>query len=926
MRKKLLLIEVISLVILAGCEQFLRDIEKDFEYWASTVIVTDTVIPSAGTDADGYPCIKSDGDKEILIKIINPKNYRLQFPGDPGAPSDIAVFASGAIGSVHGTDYTLSPNGHGELKLTLKEAFLKKNEHGKADLNPSIKLYSTDGRNFGTHSFKLRVNTPPPKADYKGCGKKDNVYVLVFEVPNMPEYPIEGTDRLHSDVDKVWIQKGHGASFEHPITLNGTTGFNPPESQGALPFCLIKRDGTAALTSGDVEGVSLPAYPSHGSWLLYLKTDTPLKSGKTDYKVRIKDKKGLYSGEVTLSTPGNTIAPVTVNLDTSTGTNTNSSNLSDENTSDAAYLITAKSSQNNVQLTMSTSTTTASLICEVKKVSSDETVFSSTVSNPITVNLPVPTDSYEETYKVIITATDPNLPQTVKTIYYKVRGRTITVKTWKDLKEAVNNTEIDTIKVTTTITAAASGDNSGEIKVNRNSNKTVTIKGSGTIDADDQNRIFLVENGNTLILNNLTLQNGNHNLGGGGGAVRVNDGGNLIINDVIIKDCKAVSGNGGGISSRGHFTMRGNSSITNCNAVRGGAVYIVNGDFSMNDYAMITPSTGIDANTPGRNDVYLSDNKKISMDIPLFQSGIVARITPQTYDAGTQVLAGSGLAAGYEKFIVTDEIASGSTQSWTINELGKLQKIVGGNLSLSPNAKWVVLKDAVESAEDGDVLYIEGEYQMSGSGDTIGGLASCTIKGKNNTVLNIDNQGSAFGINGSSTIRTLENLEIKNGKDDEFVLSADSGGEFHLKNVSVTYTKNIISSNSGDITFENVTALDSGSVIKLGGMDSMYGGGEFFYCYLNLKGNISLGGTIKLTFDSNTDVYRGAIKICDKKAYNLRLDFGNGYNTAEGEAVVFLDPSVAGYTLAQAVANITVKDFGGSSWYIDDEGKLQKRH
>ncbi|UTC78347.1 leucine-rich repeat protein [Treponema sp. OMZ 799] len=575
---------------------------------------------------------------------------------------------------MHGTDYTLSPNGHGELKLTLKDAFLKKNEHGKADLNPSIKLYSTDGRNFGTHSFKLRVNTPPLKADYKGCVKKDNVYVLVFEVPNMPGYPIEGTDRLHSDVDKVWIQKGHGASFEHPITLNGTTGFNPPESQDAQPFCLIKRDGITALTSGDVEGVSLPDYPSHGSWFLYLKTDTPIKAGKTDYKVRIKDKKGLYSGEVTLSTPGNTIAPVTVTLVPTTGT-TSVPDLSDENTSNAAYLITAKSGQNNVQLTMSTSTTTASLRCEVKKVGSDETVFSSTVSNPITVNLPVPTDSYEETYKAVIRATAAGLPQTTKTIYYKVRGRTITVKTWKELKEAVKNTEIDTIKVTTTITAAASGNNRGEIEVNRNSNETVTIKGGGTIDANEQNRIFLVQNANTLILNNLTLQNGKLDSGESGGAVRINNGGTLIINNVIIKDCKAVPGNGGGISSSGNFTMKGNSSIKDCNAVNGGAVYIVNGNFSMYDDAMITPSTGALANTPGENDVYLINNTKISMDSSLSQSGIVARITPQPYNTVTQVLAGSGLASGYEKFTVTDEpILNIGIQKWKIKNTGKLTK------------------------------------------------------------------------------------------------------------------------------------------------------------------------------------------------------------------------------------------------------------
>ena len=448
----------------------------------------------------------------------------------------------------------------------------------------------------------------------------------------MPGYPIPESDHLHSDVDKVYIQKGSGAYYENPITI-GSGDFNYPSApSGTQPFYLIPRDSTIEiLTSSDVEGTGIPAYPSHEAWFLYLKTDTPIKAGKTDYKIKIKDKKGLYSEDVILSTPGNTIAPINVSLDTTTGT-TSCTDLSTQNTSATAYLIAGKKNKNNVKLTMSTDTTTASLSCEVKKVSSGETVFSINGTGSINVNLPVRTDLYEVTYKTVITATAEGFPQTTKEIYYKVHGNTVTVTTWKDLKAAVNNPLIETIKVNDTITAT-SGDNAGEITVTRS--LTITSNSNGVIDAAEKNRIFWVRNGE-LILSRLTLTNGKATSGSNGGAVCVTDNGDLTIENVIIDRCTSNK-NGGGISSSNNFTMKGVSTITNCNASKGGAVYISNGTFNMQDAAMITPSTGPDANTWGKNDVYLGNGKTIKIDAPLSQSGIVARITPHTYNASTQV-------------------------------------------------------------------------------------------------------------------------------------------------------------------------------------------------------------------------------------------------------------------------------------------------
>ena len=208
--------------------------------------------------------------------------------------------------------------------------------------------------------------------------------------------------------------------------------------------------------------------------------------------------------------------------------------------------------------------------------------------------------------------------------------------------------------------------------------------------------------------------------------------------------------------------------------------------------------------------------------------------------------------------------------------------------------------------------------------------ANCTIRGTNNAVLNADNKGIMISVTASSIQNmTLENLTIKDGKDDEFALSASWGFEFHLKNVTVKDTKKIIESDSGDVTFENVKAQDDNSEIKIGGRKHMAGDGVYRYTYLKLQGDTEIKGTVKLVFPYTDNDYSGAIKICDKKSYTLKLDFKNDsnnyYSYAENRQVVFLDTSLTGFSLAQAVQNITVKPDGSDQYYINNSGYLKKR-
>ena len=95
----------------------------------------------------------------------------------------------------------------------------------------------------------------------------------------------------------------------------------------------------------------------------------------------------------------------------------------------------------------------------------------------------------------------------------------------------------------------------------------------------------------------------------------------------------------------------------------------------MKGSATVTPSTGEDANKPGKNDVYLpSPHGKITIEDELTpEGGTAARITPEDYRTTQQVLGGAittGTPQNYTKFKVTP---NGSEQ-WGIDSDGCLEK------------------------------------------------------------------------------------------------------------------------------------------------------------------------------------------------------------------------------------------------------------
>ena len=154
---------------------------------------------------------------------------------------------------------------------------------------------------------------------------------------------------------------------------------------------------------------------------------------------------------------------------------------------------------------------------------------------------------------------------------------------WEELKkEAAKTTGAHTIVIDREIKADLEPNN-GEITLGRN----LTIKGknaSAVLNAAQYSRIFHVENGKTLTLENIKLEKGWAKDDGGG--VLVDSGATLIMKNSSITGCTAKK-HGGGVYVAGTFTMEGSSSIKECTAEKRASGVYVSGTFTMQDSSSI---------------------------------------------------------------------------------------------------------------------------------------------------------------------------------------------------------------------------------------------------------------------------------------------------------------------------------------------------
>ena len=219
----------------------------------------------------------------------------------------------------------------------------------------------------------------------------------------------------------------------------------------------------------------------------------------------------------------------------------------------------------------------------------------------------------------------------------------------------------------------------------------------------------------------------------------------------------------------------------------------------MQDSAIVTPSTGSEQYTAGKNDVYLESRKTITIDGSL-SSNPAARITPREYTAGHSYLTGSGVGAHHLKFTVTPQKVTENSENW--------------------NVFWYIAADGTLKAEVEDSSLLQ-EVIRSRPNDTpfiiklgnIGDLQTVEIPGNKKIMLKAD---TAVTLTCPQKRNDYKHLHVKEhasltlkgqiklqGTDygyqkGQYALYVETGGTAEIKNgVTITGFKNSWFTNGG---------------------------------------------------------------------------------------------------------------------------------
>ena len=220
----------------------------------------------------------------------------------------------------------------------------------------------------------------------------------------------------------------------------------------------------------------------------------------------------------------------------------------------------------------------------------------------------------------------------------------------------------------------------------------------------------------------------------------------------------------------------------------------------MQGSAIVTPSTGSDENAPLKNDVYLVNGCKIKLSGMLSGAVPVARITPESYTVGHQVLTGdtqSGTPKNYTKFKVTPE---GINKEWEIDSAGALiKKIKTVTINSSTSNPWKTLKQEVEKTTDGaDIIIIDKDITASNSDKgEITVKRPVTIEATATHTLNASQKHRIFSVESGGNL-TIKNIKLKNGK-----ANGASGGIIYVSGGTVMLI---------DCTLQEGSARDGGGI------------------------------------------------------------------------------------------------------------------
>ena len=434
-------------------------------------------------------------------------------------------------------------------------------------------------------------------------------------------------------------------------------------------------------------------------------------------------------------------------------------------------------------------------------------------------------------------------PKEAHTLGYIASGSSST-DAWKNLKEAVESAEAGgVITVMGNVKATGALDNYGAISVT----KKITVKGSGltpVLNADKntggkpEHRVFTVENGGELTLENITLTGGmatgsslEEKFGGG---IFVKDGGKAKLKNCTIKSCVAEKF-GGGICSEGGLTLDG-STIGGSSADANEAEY--GGAICAYKKGSVTMKSG-----------FLMANKVTASGGGVYVEGSASfEMTGGEIKSNHAASGGGGVCVHWGTFTLSgsasieSNTASGDGGGIYVDSTGKLV-IEGGSIKLN------MLTNTSGSGNGGGVYVYGGgspEVRLDMSGGSIEGNSAGKQAG--------NYKGLGGGVYIKSSTFTMTGGEIKTNK-------AKNGGG---------------------------VALDKGGTLELSG-------GKIIN---NTAENNGLGGGICVGTDENADENTGTLRMTGGEISDNTANGGGGIAVLHG-TFTMSKGKVSGNTAAQ---------------------------
>ena len=513
--------------------------------------------------------------------------------------------------------------------------------------------------------------------------------------------------------------------------------------------------------------------------------------------------------------------------------------------------------------------------------------------------------------------------------------------------------------------------NGAEVKLNKADGKGggVYVEGSasrfkasgGKLQSNEAKQgggAIYIEHGSVTLENNVELS-ANNAAGSNGGAVYVDKQGMLTINGALLKSNNATKpsstiGHGGGIfvtgdaGSQGKVVMSSGSiesniaSINGSNfegsgggvcidgqgvfemsggeikenkAKNGGGVYIDAGaKFSIKGEARVTVNSL-------ENDVYVKTGGAITMTGALTQSAAkpfpAARITPDSYTAGTAVVKGGGYtlqstdAAG--KFSLTQQ----PVMQWELElQSGSLVlKKIGALVDGSVSGAWKKLKDAVDAASDGDTIIVKNTVRADNSTDNSGEIpinTNLTIKGEEGAAVldaNKTTDGKSahriFKLANGKTL-TLEEVTLQGGQTSDDTADNKNGGAVFING-------------TGKLTMNNSTIKDckatedGGAVYTKGGTVTMMDS--------SIKGcQAKNGGAIRASANGSTPA---TVSIQGGTIGGMGADINKAAGGTDSKGGgIFISGNNSALTLTNVAVKGNTADKDGGGIYVNANAKL----